>query len=149
MKKQEKVRYVVPGESRFGGHQRARVLNGPVVKYKASPVIISHWEKEFFENSSAAFEIPKINDSAIEKEKDRHLRMIGDFEHINHPARGVVGMKDFLLEAGYKVELRKVRRLMRLMGIMPVCHRKHFSRLRSASYIRPYLLIGLDIDHRN
>lgn len=38
---------------------------------------------------------------------------------------------------------------MRLMGMMPVCHRKHLSKLGSASYIKPYLLRGLDIDHRN
>ena len=71
-----------------------------------------------------------------------------DAEHLNHPAKGVVGMTDFLLEEGYKVGLRKVRRMMRLMGIMPVCHRKHLSKLGSASYIKPYLLRGLDIDHR-
>ena len=53
-----------------------------------------------------------------------------DAEHLDHPAKGVVGMTDFLLEEGYKVGLRKVRRMMRLMGIMPVCHRKH-----STSYI--------------
>lgn len=72
-----------------------------------------------------------------------------DAEHLDHPAKGVVGMTDFLLEEGYKVGLRKVRRMMRLMGIMPVCHRKHLSKLGSASYIKPYLLRGLDIDHRN
>lgn len=72
-----------------------------------------------------------------------------DAEHIEHPAKGVVGMTDFLLEEGYKVGLRKVRRMMRLMGIMPVLHRKHLSKLGSASYIKPYLLRGLEIDHRN
>lgn len=72
-----------------------------------------------------------------------------DAEHLDHPAKGVVGMTDFLLEEGYKVGLRKVRRMMRLMGIMPVCHRKHLSKLGSASYIKPYLLRDLDIDHRN
>ena len=52
-----------------------------------------------------------------------------DVEHLDHPAKGVVGMTDFLLEEGYKVGLRKVRRMMCLMGIMPVCHRKHLSKL--------------------
>lgn len=46
-----------------------------------------------------------------------------DAEHLDHPAKGVVGMTDFLLEEGYKAGLRKVRRMMCLMGIMPVCHR--------------------------
>lgn len=58
-----------------------------------------------------------------------------DAEHIEHPAKGVVGMTDYLLEEGYKVGLRKVRRMMRLMGIMLVLHRKHLSKLGSASYI--------------
>lgn len=73
-----------------------------------------------------------------------------DAEHMDHPAKGVVvGMTDFLLEAGYKVGVGRVRRLMRLMGIMPVLHRKHLSNLGSASYIKSCLLRGLDIDHRN
>ena len=58
-------------------------------------------------------------------------------------------MNDFLLEEDYKVGLRIVRRMMRLMGIMPVCNRKHLSKLGSASCIKPYLLRVLDIDHRN
>ena len=71
-----------------------------------------------------------------------------DAEHLDHPAKEVVGMTDFLLEEGYKVGLRKIHRMMRLMGIMPVCHRKHLSKLGNASYIKSYLLRGLDIDHR-
>ena len=55
-----------------------------------------------------------------------------DAEHMDHPAKGVVGMTDFLLGAGYKVGVRRVRRLMLLMGIMPVLHRKHLSKLGSA-----------------
>lgn len=35
-----------------------------------------------------------------------------DAEHMDHPAKGVVvGMTDFLLEAGYKVGVGRVRRL--------------------------------------
>ena len=40
-----------------------------------------------------------------------------DAEHLDHPAKGVVCMTDFLLEEGYKVGLRKVRRMMRLMPV--------------------------------
>ena len=55
-------------------------LNELEVKYEVSPVMISRWKKEFIENSAAAFETPKIDDAAIEKEKDRYLRKIGDME---------------------------------------------------------------------
>ena len=49
-------------------------------KYELSPVMISRWKKEFIENSSAAFDTPKRDDSAFEKQKDRYLRKIGDLE---------------------------------------------------------------------
>ena len=51
-------------------------LNELAVKYEVSPVMISRWKKEFIENSAAAFEAPKVA-AAIEKEKDRYLRVIG------------------------------------------------------------------------
>ena len=44
-------------------------LNELAVKYEVSPVMISRWKKEFIENSAAAFEAPKVDDAAIEKEK--------------------------------------------------------------------------------
>ena len=55
-------------------------LNELAVKYEVSPVMISRWKKEFIENSAAAFEAPKVDDAAIEKEKDRYLRLIGDLQ---------------------------------------------------------------------
>ena len=55
-------------------------LNELAAKYELSPVMISRWKKEFLENSAAAFETPKIDDAAFEKQKDRYLRKIGDLE---------------------------------------------------------------------
>lgn len=55
-------------------------LNELAAKYGISPVMISRWKKEFIENSAAAFEMPKIDDAAMEKEKDRYLRKIGDLQ---------------------------------------------------------------------
>ena len=55
-------------------------LNEISAKYGVSPVMISRWKKEFLENSAAAFETPKTSDSALEKERDRYLRKIGDLE---------------------------------------------------------------------
>lgn len=53
-------------------------LNELAAKYEVSPVMI--WEKEFIENSVAAFESPRQDDEALEKQKDRYLRKIGDLE---------------------------------------------------------------------
>ena len=55
-------------------------LNELAAKYELSPVMISRWKKEFLENSAAAFETPKMDDAAFEKQKDRYLRKIGDLE---------------------------------------------------------------------
>ena len=72
-----------------------------------------------------------------------------DKEHIEHPGKGVVGMTDFLLENNIKVGLRRVRRLMRLMGIQAVYRKRSLSTLGTAKYIKPYLLRGLKVDHGN
>ena len=55
-------------------------LNELAVKYEVSPAMISRWKKEFIENLAAAFEAPKVDDAAIEREKDRCLRVIGDLQ---------------------------------------------------------------------
>ena len=53
-------------------------LNELAVKYEVSPIMISRWKKEFKGNSVAAFEVPKVDDAAIEK--DRYIRVIGDLQ---------------------------------------------------------------------
>jgi len=55
-------------------------LSELAARYELSPVMISRWKKEFLENSAAAFETPKIDGSALEKQRDRYLRKIGDLE---------------------------------------------------------------------
>ena len=55
-------------------------LNELAVKYEVSSVMISRYKKEFIEDSTAGFEAPKVDDAAIEKEKDRYLRVIGDLQ---------------------------------------------------------------------
>jgi putative transposase len=82
------------------------------------------------------------------EENIRIMRMI-DEEHLVHPAKGVIGMTDHLLESEVKVGLRRVRRLMRLMGIEAVYRRKSLSKLGEAVYIKKYLLRGLKVNRRN
>ena len=55
-----------------------------------------------------------------------------DKEHIEHPAKGVVGMTDFLLENNFKVGLHRVHRLMHLMGIQAVYRKRSLSTLGAA-----------------
>ena len=60
--------------------ERYTHLSELAAKYEVSPVMISRWKKEFIDNSAAAFETPKKDDKAMEKQKDRYLRKIGDLE---------------------------------------------------------------------
>lgn len=55
-------------------------LNELAAKFELSPVMISRWKKEFIDNSAAAFENQVADDAAMERQKDRYLRMIGDLE---------------------------------------------------------------------
>jgi transposase len=55
-------------------------LNELSAKYEVSPVMISRWKKEFIDNSAAAFSALRTDDVALEKQKDRFLRKIGDLE---------------------------------------------------------------------
>lgn len=60
--------------------QERSTLNELASKYELSPVMISRWKKEFIDNSAAAFSAPRTDDVALEKQKDRFLRKIGDLE---------------------------------------------------------------------
>lgn len=55
-------------------------LSELAAKYEVFLVMISRWKKGFIENSSAALGSPRLDDEALEKQKDRYLRKIGDLE---------------------------------------------------------------------
>lgn len=55
-------------------------LSELAAKFELSPVMISRWKKEFIANSAAVFGNPVADDAALEKQKDRYLRKIGDLE---------------------------------------------------------------------
>lgn len=87
----------------------------------------------------------------LKGESEENLEMMRkmDQEHLEHPSKGVVSMMDFLLDEGYRVGQRRVRRLMRLMGIQAIYPKEHLSVPGPSVHIMPYLLRGLKIDHRN
>lgn len=72
-----------------------------------------------------------------------------DEYYLDHPTSGVNTMKDFLLTLGLIVNHKRIRRLLRLMGLMAIYPKKNLSKLGKAKYIKPYLLRDLDIDHVN
>lgn len=84
-----------------------------------------------------------------EKEENLSFMRLMDAHYMDHPTEGVLMMQDFLKGHGYTVNHKRVRRLLRLMGLMAIYPKKNLSRLGQKQYIHSYLLKGLKIDHSN
>ncbi len=72
-----------------------------------------------------------------------------DEHHLKRPTYGVLQMQDFLVTSGYTVNHKRVRRLLRLMGVMAIYPKRNLSKLGKAKYIYPYLLRGMEITKPN
>lgn len=72
-----------------------------------------------------------------------------DERYLERPTHGVLRMQDFLREEGYLVNEKRVRRLLRKMGLLAIYPKPNLSRLGLGKYIHPYLLRGLEIVRPN
>lgn len=68
---------------------------------------------------------------------------------LDDPTIGVISMADLFKDQGIGVNHKRVRRLMRLMGLMAIYPKKHLSVPGQSQYIQPYLLRGLSISKPN
>lgn len=84
-----------------------------------------------------------------ESSENLELMRLMDEHHLEHPTHGVLQMRDFLFLAGFVVNPKRVRRLLRLMGIEAIYPKRNLSKLGHAKYIKPYLLKGLKITRPN
>jgi len=84
-----------------------------------------------------------------EKQENLDIMRKMDEHYLKHPTAGVLRMQDFLFAIGFLVNHKRVRRLMRKMGLVAIYLKRNLSKLGLAKYIRPYLLKGLVIDHPN
>ena len=73
------------------------------------------------------------------------LMRLMDQEFTEHCFHGVIGMRDVLRLHGYWVNEKRVRRLMRLMGLEAVAPKPNLSKTASGHKVFPYLLRGLEI----
>jgi len=74
---------------------------------------------------------------------------IMDQEFLEHPTKGVESMVDFLVGLGILIGPKRVRRLLRKMGIMAIYPKRNLSKLGSAKYVHSYKLRKLEITHSN
>ena len=84
-----------------------------------------------------------------ESPENLEMMRIMDEHYLKHPTEGVIRMQDLLLALGFVVNHKRVRRLLRLMGLMAIYPKKNLSKLGLKKYIHPYLLKGLDINRPN
>lgn len=84
-----------------------------------------------------------------ENQKNLDIMRKLDEHYMEHPAEGVIRMQDYLFTIGFIVNHKRIRRLMRKMGLMPIYPKRNLSKLGQAKYVKPYLLKGLVIDHPN
>jgi putative transposase len=95
--------------------------------------------------SRGSFYYQPLGDS----DENLSIMRLMDEHYLKHPTEGVKRMRDFLLTLGIIANHKRVRRLLRLMGLMAIYPKKNLSRLGQAKYIKPYLLKGLKIDRPN
>ena len=83
------------------------------------------------------------------KPEDLKLMKLIDKQYLNTPTWGSRSMRNHLRRLGYKVNRKRVQRLMRLMGLEAIYPKPRTSRPHPAHKVYPYLLRNLNIDHPN
>lgn len=84
-----------------------------------------------------------------EKPENLKIMRLMDAHALEHPAEGVKSMQYMLEGKGYYVNPKRVRRLLRKMGLMAIYPKRMLSKLGLPTYVRPYLLRNKEITHAN
>lgn len=80
-----------------------------------------------------------------------NLEIMGllDKQYTLTPFYGAERMHQFILSRGYSVNIKRIRRLLRMMGIEAIYPKKRISKKDNEHMVYPYLLKGLDINRPN
>ena len=82
-------------------------------------------------------------------EEELELMALIDCCHLKHPFYGSRRIRDWLEDHGYRVNRKKVQRLMRTMDLAAQYPKRNLSLANQAHKVYPYLLRGLVIDRPN
>ncbi|CAM4406613.1 MAG: IS3 family transposase ISPpu29 [Legionellaceae bacterium] len=85
----------------------------------------------------------------VESDENLLLMRLLDEEYTRHPFKGVLRMEAYLRDRGYCVNAKRVRRLLRLMGLEAIYPKKNLSKANPANKKYPYLLKDLAITKPN
>jgi len=88
---------------------------------------------------------------STEQEKPENLEMmkIIDNEYTKHPFYGTRQMRNVLRRKGYKINRKRVQRLMRKMGIQSIAPKPNTSKAHPRHKVYPYLLRNVDVIRSN
>lgn len=81
----------------------------------------------------------------IESAENLPLMRLIDSEYTNHPFYGTRKMRDCLRRQGYKINRKRVQRLMRKMGLQSIAPKPNTSKPHPAHRVYPYLLRNMEI----
>jgi len=84
-----------------------------------------------------------------ESEENLLLMRLIDEQYMRHPEFGYPRMTDWLNERGYKINHKRIARLMRRMGLQAITPGPHTSKPSPGHKIYPYLLRDLEIERVN
>ena len=93
---------------------------------------------------STFYHVPEpVSDEELEL-----MRLI-DRCHLEHPYYGSRRIRDWLEDEGYRVNRKRIQRLMRSMGLAALYPKRNLSRANQAHKVYPYLLRELTINRPN
>ena len=87
--------------------------------------------------------------TAVESAEDLELKRLLDEEYLRHPFYGSRRMTAYLRGLGWKINRKRVRRLLREMGITAIGPKPNTSRRDRAHPVYPYLLRDVVIERVN
>jgi putative transposase len=93
----------------------------------------------------SSFYMKPASESSLNLELMRQI----DEQYLKTPFYGVRRMTVILQRQGYKVNHKRIARLMRIMGVQALFPRKDLSQSAQGHQIYPYLLRGVKIQHVN
>lgn len=77
------------------------------------------------------------------------LMKLIDEEYTRYPFKGVLKITAYLKELGHNVNPKRIRRLLRIMGLEAIYPKKNLSKAQASHKKYPYLLNGLAINQPN
>jgi len=125
-----------------------KIVEAPVVEKRKevelkNPIISLSRQCDLLGMNRSSFYYRSRRDNSY---NDFLMRLI-DEQYTRRPTFGVEKMRDWLRNQGHWVNEKRVRRLMRLMGLYAIYPKPRTSRSFPEHKVYPYLLKGVTVDH--